>query len=92
MKNTEQTIYSIGQAAKFCGVTEKQIRHWEEKGHISKLDRILCGERSYRQYRDKDIELIGRIKKYLDEGFTLSAAAKKARAKNSKPQEVAQHE
>lgn len=82
MKNTEQMNYSIGQAAKICGVTEKQIRHWEDKGHIPKPKRVLCGERSYRQYTDKDFELIGQIKKYLDDGFTLSAAAKKARTGN----------
>ena len=82
MKNTEKVIYSIGQAAKFCGVTEKQIRHWEEKGHIPESKRIICGERSYRQYTDEDFELISRIKKYLDKGFTLSAAAEKARAGN----------
>ena len=79
MKNTEQTIYSIGQAAKICGVTAKQIRHWEDKGHIPKSNRVICGERSYRQYTEKDFELIDRIKKYLDEGFTLSAAAEKVR-------------
>ena len=89
MKNTEQTIYSIGQAAKICGVTAKQIRHWEENGHIPISNRILCGERSYRQYTEEDFELIGRIKKYLDESFTLSAAAKKARVKISRGQEVA---
>ena len=78
MKNTEKQIYSIGQAAKICGVTEKQIRHWEDRGHIPKLKRVLCGERSYRQFTENDFDLITRIGKYLDEGFTLSAAARKA--------------
>ena len=78
MKNTEQQIYSIGQAAKICGVTEKQIRHWEDRGHIPKSKRVLCGERSYRQFTENDFDLITRIGKYLDEGFTLSAAARKA--------------
>ena len=78
MNNQEQQLYSIGQAAKMCGVTEKQIRHWEDKGHIPESKRVLCGERSYRQYTEDDFDLISRIKKYLDEGFTLVAAAKKA--------------
>jgi MerR family transcriptional regulator, copper efflux regulator len=79
MSNKEQQLYSIGQAAKNCGVTEKQIRHWEDKGHIPESRRVFCGERSYRQYTEDDFDLISRIKKYLDEGFTLLTAAKKAR-------------
>ena len=34
MRNMQQKTYSIGEAARICGVTEKQIRHWEVKNHI----------------------------------------------------------
>ena len=78
MENVQQKTYSIGEAARICGVTEKQIRHWEVKNHIPKAQRVICGERSYRQYTAEDFDLISRIKKYLDEGYTLSAAARKA--------------
>ena len=78
MRNMQHKTYSIGEAARICGVTEKQIRHWEEKNHIPKAQRVICGERSYRQYTAEDFDLISRIKKYLDEGYTLSAAARKA--------------
>ena len=78
MKDIEQRTYSIGEAGRLCGVTEKQIRHWEAKNHIPTAPRVICGERSYRQYGEEDLELIRRIKGYLDEGFTLSAAAKRA--------------
>ena len=78
MRNMQQKTYSIGEAARICGVTEKQIRHWEKKNHIPKAQRVICGERSYRQYTAEDFDLISRIKKYLDEGYTLSAAARKA--------------
>ena len=88
MNNLNQETYSIGEAAKICGVTHKQIRHWEDKGHIPKSNRVICGERSYRQYSEKDFDLISRIKKYLDEGFTLSAAAKKARTGNSRKEDA----
>ena len=78
MRNMQQKTYSIGEAARICGVTQKQIRHWEEKKHSPKAQRVICGERSYRQYTAEDFDLISRIKKYLDEGYTLSAAARKA--------------
>ena len=50
---------------------------WEGK-HIPKPERIVCGERAYRRYTQAQINLITRIKEYQDQGFTLSAAAKKA--------------
>jgi len=78
MKETKQKTYSIGEAARICGVTEKQIRHWEEKNHIPKAQRVICGERSYRQFTETDFNLISKIREYLDEGYTLSTAAKKA--------------
>ena len=78
MNNLKRKTYSIGEAARICGVTEKQIRHWEEKGHIPQPDRVICGKRSYRQFGETELKLIRRIKKFLDEGFTLASAAKKA--------------
>jgi hypothetical protein len=78
MENVQQKTYSIGEAARICGVTEKQIRHWEEKNHIPKAQRVICGERSYRQFTETDFNLIRKIREYLDEGYTLSTAAKKA--------------
>lgn len=78
MRNRKHKTYSIGEAARICGVTEKQIRHWEEKNHIPKAQRVICGERSYRQFTETDFNLIIKIREYLDEGYTLSAAARKA--------------
>jgi MerR family transcriptional regulator, global nitrogen regulator len=81
MNNKQQKYFSIGQAAKMCGVTQRQIRNWEEKGFIPELKRVHCGDRSYRQFSKNDFELINRIKEYLDEGYVLSVAVKKAETK-----------
>ncbi len=80
MKNIQHKTYSIGEAARICGVTEKQIRHWEERGHIPHPQRVICGKRDYRQFTEEGFKLIRRIREYLDEGFTLPVAAKKAGA------------
>jgi len=79
MVNIKQNIFSIGETARICGVTEKQIRNWEEKTYIPQAQRVNCGKRSFRQFAEEDFELISKIKHYLDEGFVLSVAARKAK-------------
>ena len=88
MENVQQKTYSIGEAARICGVTEKQIRHWEQKNHIPKAQRVICGKRSYRQFTETDFNVIHKIREYLDEGYTLSTAAKKAAEEISTRKEV----
>jgi DNA-binding transcriptional MerR regulator len=76
--------YSIGDTAKITGATQKQIRHWEIKGYIPTADRVVCGERAYRRFTLEQVELISKIKAFLDEGYNLSAAAKKATGMTAK--------
>ena len=78
MENYQSKKFSIGDAAKITGASHKQIRLWEERGYIPKAMRIICGKRAYRYFSNEDIRTIKTIKQYLDEGFTLKAAAKKA--------------
>ena len=75
MKN--QT-FSIGDAAKKTGITQKQIRNWEERGYISKADRVLSGNRAYRRFTPSQVETMRLIKENLDAGFTLKSAVQKA--------------
>ena len=74
MKN--QT-YSVGDVAKQTGVSLKKLRSWGGRC-IPEPERIVCGERAYRRYTQKQIDLIVGIKKYQEQGFLLSVAAKKA--------------
>ena len=78
MKKIHEKIYSIGEAARKCGVSIKQIRHWEDKGYIPEPDRVVCGERAYRKFGPEEMKIIKKIKAGLDAGFTLQAAAKRA--------------
>ena len=78
---------SIGEAARLCGVTVKQIRHWQDREYIPEPQRVVCGERAYRQFGEKDLEHIKRIKQYLDAGFRLDSAAEKAAADISTKEE-----
>lgn len=68
----------IGEVAKKCNVTEKQLRYWQEAGYINP-ETVVCGERTYRRYRTADIELVSEIKRLLDLGYMLANAARRAR-------------
>jgi DNA-binding transcriptional MerR regulator len=82
MTLNRKTTYSIGDTAKLTGATKKQIRNWEAKGYIPTADRVLSGDRGYRRFTPNQVELISSIKNYLNEGYTLSAAAEKAKTSN----------
>jgi DNA-binding transcriptional MerR regulator len=87
-----QKTFSIGDAAKWSGASQKQIRHWEARGYIPTADRVVSGERAYRRFTRDQVQLIGKIKQYLDEGFILSSAAAKATGKNPAVKEGSSHE
>ena len=78
MTDFKSKKYSIGQTAVLCGITTKQIRHWEDRNYIPTATRIICGQRAYRYFSESDLGIIRKIKKYLDAGFTLSSSAKRA--------------
>ena len=75
MRTYQAQTYSIGSVAKITGATKKQIRNWEAGGHIPKADRIQYGDRAYRRFSLKQVELISKIRELRDEGYTLPAAA-----------------
>ena len=81
-KNIYEETYSIGDASRITGVSQRMLRAWEGK-YITKPERIVCGDRSYRRYTQAQINLIVKIKEYRDEGFTLQAAVKKAGVEKS---------
>jgi len=75
MKNS----YSIGDTVKLTKVSAKQLRYWEETKVLTGVQRVVCGERAYRYYNSVQIDLIKKIKEYLDMGFTLKASARLAK-------------
>ena len=81
MNQKNQAPFSIGDTARMTGVTQKQIRHWEPRGYIPEATRVVCGDMAYRYFSLDQIEIITRIKGYLDQGYTLSHASKMTRNK-----------
>ena len=70
---------SIGTAAEASNTTAKMLRYWEEKGYITP-ERVYSGSRGYRFYYPADLQKITKIKDYIDQGYTLQAAAQMADA------------
>ena len=73
---------SISTAAETTNTTVKMLRYWEERGYISP-ERVYSGSRGLRWYYPEDLEKITRIKNYIDQGYTLHAAAQMADARKS---------
>ena len=67
-------IVGIGEVSQITGIPVRQIRYWEEKGIIKSLTEEEGKNRRYDYINIKKILL---TKIYLDEGFTLDAAAKR---------------
>ena len=68
----------IGEAARQYGITVKQLRTWTDHGLVGSPQYVACGQRRYRIYHDNHMERIKLITQFLDEGYTLKAAAEKA--------------
>lgn len=61
-------ILSIGQAAKYSGVSVETIRFYERKGLIDEPQRRESG---YRQYREEDVKKLVFIQHAKSLGFSL---------------------
>ena len=91
MNQPKKDTFSIGDAAKMTGATQKQIRNWEANGYIPIAERVVSGVRAYRRFSIEHVETISKIKEYLDDGFTLAAAAQKATGMNISTKGGQQH-
>lgn len=67
-------IVGIGEVSDITGVSARQLRYWETKGLINSID---DSNNTNRKYDYSNIEKIVLIKDFLDQGFTLEAAAQR---------------
>ena len=79
-----QKTFSIGDTAKIAGVSQKQLRHWEARGYISLPIRVVCGQRAYRHYTEKQVNQIKALKRLMDEGYALPFASRMAKKSSGK--------
>lgn len=60
--------YSIGQVARYAGVSVRTLRHYHQVGLLVPGGRSSAG---YRRYRDSDLERLQRVLFYRELGFPL---------------------
>jgi DNA-binding transcriptional MerR regulator len=84
MENIRKKTFSIGDTAKLCGASQKQLRNWEARGYIPAATRVVCGERAYRHFTEKQVKQIQAIKRLMDEGYALPFASRMARKSSGK--------
>ncbi|AQW20602.1 MerR family transcriptional regulator [Lentilactobacillus curieae] len=72
---TDKLIFGIGQVSKITGVSSRQLRYWEQQKYISA---IQTKKGASRQYNMHTLIRIVNIQRFLNRGFTLSAAVEKA--------------
>jgi DNA-binding transcriptional MerR regulator len=78
MSIKREITYSTGETSKLTAASQKQIRYWIERGHVES-GRNVCGLIAYHRFTQSQVELIQKIKRYLDHGYTLARAAELAR-------------
>ena len=79
MRPLKFNTFSIGDTSEMTGVSQKRIRFWESRGYIPEAARSVCGERAYRRFTQQQVDAIKKIKEYLDQGYSLLAAANRAK-------------
>lgn len=70
----------IGEVSNISGVSQRQLRYWEQKGYIKPID----SNSGVRVYSFETICTIFFIKGKLDEGYTLSATYEKSKSAYTK--------
>jgi DNA-binding transcriptional MerR regulator len=81
MTQERRKTYSISETEQLTGVSQRQLRYWESRGYIPKMDRVVCGDISYRYFTQDHIRIIREIKIFMDQGFTLSHASMLAKSR-----------
>ena len=75
--------YKIGDVCRIADVQPYVLRYWESEFPFLATDRSVPGPRTY---SERELQLIGRIKKLLyDEGYTIAGAKKRLESEASGP-------
>ena len=65
----EEKIYSVSEAVRLVGVESHVLRYWEEELKIP----IRRSSQGHRLYRERDIELFGKVREWRQKGLQLKA-------------------
>lgn len=81
-KGRDKLFFSIGEVTQLTGIKSYILRYWESQFNLLSPEKTDTGQRRYRQ---KDIDLILKIKDLLyKEGYTIAGAKRQLRKKELK--------
>ncbi|MBF8807331.1 MAG: MerR family transcriptional regulator [Enterococcus lacertideformus] len=81
----DHLLVGISELSEIVGVSPRQLRYWEQKEFIRSVAADMNCPRKYQLPTVIKVEI---IKKYLDEGYTLTKAAEKAENRLKKMKHV----
>lgn len=81
MKKPSERLYGSIAAAKEAGLSLRQLYYWVEVLHIVTPRMQPHGRRVFRAFTHRDVQQLKAVKRLLSRGYTLQAAARKARAR-----------
>ena len=73
----QRNTFSIRVAATLSGLSIKQVRRYADAKMLPGVIKIQHGDRFYRHFTDRDVNMLRLIKKYRDQGYCLMPAAVK---------------
>jgi len=79
----EKTWYSSGEVCRIAGLSLRQLHYWGIIGIVEPRWETH-GARNFCRYSKEDLQLLKNIKRLIEEGYTLRAAARKAKAREEK--------
>jgi DNA-binding transcriptional MerR regulator len=77
VKDREVAAYRIGEVARRAGMTTTALRAWERRYDVLSPARSAGGQRLY---TDADVERVRQVRRLVETGWTVAAAAERARA------------
>jgi len=67
-------LYGSVQAAKRTGISLRQLYHWVDVLHVVSPKVQRFGLRQFRRFTSSDLELLSKVRDFLEHGYTLRAA------------------
>lgn len=73
--------FSSAEVTRKLDISLRQLYYWELKG-IVRPRLITMGSREFKRYSVRDLDILRRVKNYLDQGYTLNGAVQRANGKS----------
>ena len=77
----ETKYYNSSEVTKMLDISLRQLYYWELKG-IVKPKFITLGSREFKRSSHEDFEKLTKVKRYLEQGYTLNSVVKKIQEQN----------